>query len=359
MANCNNLFIEFNKEIRLTDKRRKKLRKRRNDLRKRIQSGYNIIKSSGETRHDITFQSQGSYVMDTIINPENKDCEYDLDDGLYFFGQLSKHQRPKAQTFHNWVIRAIEQGKSDRNYEEIKDKPPCVRVHFRSPGNDFNYHVDIPIYYAREIHRPELAHLNEEWPESNPVAFIIWFEEKTESGFKQEFILEREKFYGEYKDWLNDIRKKDHQLRRIVRYLKAWGDHIDNDMPPGIAMTILAGRNYCPADRDDESMTLTLEEIARFLENNGFQCPRPTSPVGEDLFASYNQEQKNFFKERLDAFIESAKEAMAAENQKEACRKWKEHLGKRFPCQLAKDKMEGSDTQSNPVIINSSRDKSA
>lgn len=158
---------------------------------------------------------------------------------------------------------------------------------------------------------------------------------------------------------MNDIRKKDHQLRRIVRYLKAWGDHIDNDMPPGIAMTILAGRNYCPADRDDESMTLTLEEIARFLENNGFQCPRPTSPVGEDLFASYNQEQKNFFKERLDAFIESAKEAMAAENQKEACRKWKEHLGKRFPCQLAKDKMEGSDTQSNPVIINSSRDKSA
>lgn len=99
MANCNNLFIEFNKEIRLTDKRRKKLRKRRNDLRKRIQSGYNIIKSSGETRHDITFQSQGSYVMDTIINPENKDCEYDLDDGLYFFGQLQNIKDLKLRPF--------------------------------------------------------------------------------------------------------------------------------------------------------------------------------------------------------------------------------------------------------------------
>ena len=36
MANCNNLFSEYNRSIRLTNERRVTLREKRNDLRKRI-----------------------------------------------------------------------------------------------------------------------------------------------------------------------------------------------------------------------------------------------------------------------------------------------------------------------------------
>lgn len=359
MADCNSLFIAFNQEIRLTDQRRIILRERRDDLRRRINSGYSIVKASERYQHEIQFQSQGSYVMDTIINPEDKSCEYDLDDGLYFIGNLTQDERPVPKTFHDWVIASIKQGKSDRGYEDITDKQTCVRVKYKGQENDLNYHIDIPIYYAQSINSPDLAHLRDNWILSNPIAFIIWFENLTQSGFRQEYLLEHDRYYDEYHNWLNDIRKNDHQLRRIVRYLKAWGDHIDDDMPPGIVMTILAGKNYVMDVRDDISLKNTLEKIQQFLNGNNFKCPRPTSPEGEDLFKHYTDEQKKFFQNKLDAFVVTARQAIKMENQKDACRKWKEHLGRRFPCNLAINDIEGSDVHERPVLIKSSREKSA
>ena len=359
MANCNNLFTEFNKSIKLSDERRQKLRDKRNDLRRRIEGGYSIVKASDRYDHELKFQTQGSFIMDTIISPENKNCEYDLDDGLYFIGTASRNDRPVPATFHNWVIKSIKEGKSDNQYEEIIDKYTCVRVKYRGNNGDFNYHIDIPIYYAGNLNNPDLAHLNSGWIESNPIDFIVWFEKLIESGFRQEFILERKLYSDEYQNWFSDMRKKDHQLRKIVRYLKAWGDHLDGEMPPGIIMTILAGYNYKSNERDDISLKETLISIQSYLKNNGFKCPRPTSPKDEDLFKSYTPEQKDFFLNELDDFITSAKQAIEMENQKSACRKWQKHLGDRFPCFLAKDEIEGSKAYASAPLIKSDNSRSA
>jgi hypothetical protein len=359
MANCNELFRIFNSDIRLDDDRRLKLKEKRNNLRRRIDSGYHIVRTSDSYNHNIQFQSQGSFVMDTIINPEDKDSEYDIDDGLYFIGSLPKDDRPKPSTFHKWVVESIKEGKSDNKYEEIVDKYTCVRVKYKGENGDLNYHVDIPIYYADNLNNPDLAHVIKGWILSNPIAFIIWFEGLTESGFEGKFILEKKLFRNEYRTWFDDVRKKDHQLRKIVRYLKAWGDHIKGDMPPGVVMTILAGYNYVSDVRDDLSLKNTLVKIEEYLNSNGFKCPRPTSPKGEDLFADYKPEQKDFFAKKLNEFVESAKQAIELENQKSACRKWQKHLGHRFPCFLAKDEIEGSKTYATVPLIRSDNSKSA
>ena len=330
MANCNGLFKDFNKEIRLDNDRRVTLREKRNDLRQRINGGYDVVKNLDKLEHNLEFQSQGSYVMDTIINPSDKEDQYDLDDGVYFIGGLNRDQRLNPETFHNWIIRSIESGKSDNEIDEIIDKQTCVRVVYKGRNGDLNYHIDLPIYYAINVNEPDLAHKNLGWIISNPIHFIIWFENKLNSGFKKEFILESKLYSNQFDLWLNDMRKKDHQLRRVVRYLKAWGDFKKGDMPPGIIMTILAAENYIEDERDDISLKKTLIKIKDYLLTNGFKCPRPSTPIGEDLFENYSDAKKEYFKKALDSFIESAETAVEQSNQKESSNEWRKHLGERF-----------------------------
>ena len=317
MADCNNLFSEFNSKIRLTDARREKLRNTRNILRDKIEK-YFIDNDPDNTPR---FYAQGSYVMDTIINPIDED--YDLDDGVYFFGALSVDDRPTPSTIHNWAMKAI-----GSHTDNVIDKNACIRVTY-SDG----FHIDLPMYYF--TNDPDLAHKVKGWILSNPIEFIVWFEEKTRSGFRPEYILEsiRQEECGK---WLEDIRKADVQLRRIVRYLKAWSDYKKGDMPSGIILTILATKNFSSSTRDDISMYETLQNITADLKKE-FVCKRPTTPKDENLFEGYSESRKEYFLNALDGFISSAKEAIDNPNQREACLKWQKHLGPRFSCKMTED----------------------
>lgn len=345
MADSSKLFKEFNSTIKLSEPKREILKSVRDELRDRMKDRYyRLLYEDVRGDHRLEFQTQGSFVMDTIITPIDDD--FDLDDGVYFAGGLKEDQRPKPQMYHDWVLHAVGE---DENYGEVTDKDTCVRVRYKNEG----FHIDLPIYYADNLDSPDLAHKKKGWILSNPVEFIAWFEEKVESGFQKAFLYEREKMFSEYTKWSSDIRKKDAQLRRIVRYLKAWGDHLRGEMPPGIVMTILAANNYSPDLRDDIALRDTLINIAEYLKNNGFKCPRPTTPIGEDLFLDYPQERKDYFKDELDKFIDSAKSAISISNPKDACYKWKKHLGGRFPCYLANDEEEGAKTFATAGAIRS------
>jgi len=186
---------------------------------------------------------------------------------------------------------------------------------------------------------------------SNPVEFIAWFEEKVDSGFQKAFLYEREVMYEQYRRWSDDIRKTDAQLRRIVRYLKGWGDNLRGEMPPGIILTILAAKNYKANKRDDSALRDTLVSIKKYLDNNGFKCPRPTIPNGEDLFKNYSTARKDYFKKTLENFVTSANQAINNENQREACIKWQKHLGERFPCHLAKNEIDGAKIYGASAVI--------
>lgn len=349
MANCNDLFKHYNSAIKLSDGNREILKQVRDALRIRMGEKFKEIPKDQLNNHTLEFQSQGSFVMDTIITPHDDD--FDLDDGVYFIGEFEKDKRASTETFHKWVLFAVGENET---YGEVTDKDTCVRVSYKKE----KFHIDLPIYYANSKD-PDLAHKTKGWILSNPIEFIVWFEKKAESGFQTGYILES-KMYSEFEKWASDIRKQDVQLRRIVRYLKAWGDILRGDMPPGIVMTILAAENYSANERDDVALRDTLKGIKNYLTMNGGKCPRPTAPVGEDLFAGYSDTKKKYFLDRLDAFINSANQAIASPNQKDACLKWQNHLGDRFPCALAKDEIEGAkEFTSSPIIGGGDRAKSA
>lgn len=319
MANLHDVFSKYNGIIRLSDDKRRELILVRDNLRIRIQRRHEQFAGIIKPFDDLEFQSQGSFVMDTIITPVHDD--YDLDDGIYFIGRYTKEKRPEPGVFHQMVIEAI--GSQYEEVEKIIDKATCVRVMYKK-----GFHIDLPIYYADNRECPDLADKNRKWILSNPVEFIAWFEDRVGSGFQKAYIYET-KLFADYERWLTDMRKKDVQLRRIVRYLKIWGDLRREEMPCGLIMTILAANNYYEHDRDDISLKETLVLIQAALKKS-FTCERPTTPVGEDLLASFKN--KDAFLRYLDQFIENAKQALLENDPQKACKHWQKSLGDRFPC---------------------------
>ena len=319
MANLHDVFSKYNGIIRLSDDKRTELILVRNHLRERIQRRHEQYAGIIKPYEELEFQSQGSFVMDTIITPLRDD--YDLDDGIYFIGHLSREKRPEPEVFHKMVIEAI--GPNYDDVEKVVDKATCVRVLYRK-----GFHIDLPIYYADNRECTDLADKVRKWILSNPVEFIAWFEDKIGSGFQKAYLYEA-KLFDDYERWLTDIRKRDVQLRRIVRYLKSWGDLRREEMPCGLIMTILAANHYYEHERDDIALKETLVLIQAALKKS-FTCERPTTPVGENLLASYKN--KGAFMHYLDQFIDNAKQALLETDPQKACKHWQKSLGDRFPC---------------------------
>jgi hypothetical protein len=327
MADCSEIFFHYNEKLKLSDEKREMLVRVREDLRNRMQNNYRLIPGDIRERHNLNFQTQGSFVMDTIITPYDDD--FDLDDGVYFFGNLNDEERPLPHVYHEWVIMSI---KAEELYGKVTDKVTCVR--FRVAKEKF--HIDLPIYYVESIDSPDLAHTKEGWLLSNAIEFIVWFESKVGSNFNSGFITEQ-KLFTDFQKWTTEIRKTDAQLRRIVRYLKGWGDNLRDEMPPGIVMTILAGENFKPNIREDVAFRDTLLAIQQYLKKNNNKCIRPTTPMGEDLFASYSSGKLEYFIDKLNSFIDSANQAIEKGSKKEACLKWQKHFGDRFDCRLVRE----------------------
>jgi hypothetical protein len=307
MANCDNLFKEFNNTIKLSESKKDSLRTSRDSLRKKAKE-----KFREKGGYDLKFHWQGSLAMNTIIMP--KDEDYDIDDGAYIQGE--DVPKESVETLHNWLVEAAE----EHTALQPKDKPTCVRVFFKE-----KYHVDLVLYHKKLNAHPQLAHKSKGWTDSDPKEFMEWFNARSDDNG---------------------------QLKRVVRYFKTWADELRGEMPGGLIFTILATNNIRFNDRDDVSFLETMETIYSTL-NNLFVCYRPTTPTNEDLFANYSETRRKYLLERLNSFIQSGKQTLEMPNQKDACPKWQKHFGERFPCNLAEDKLENSKSFDAPAFIKS------
>ena len=313
MADCSNLFQEFNFKIKLKDSKKDSLKKSRKELRKKIRT---YFKENKPDEIKPKFSGQGSFETNTNVNPIPRTIEvngeekviykYDLDDGVYFIDDETEDGRKSIQTYHNWIYEAVDGHTS----QKPADKNTCVRVLFSDGHN-----IDLPIYFKNAT-IPELAHKTKGWIISDPKEFIDWFEKR---------------------------EKGNPQLKRLIRYLKAWCDYrefnnLSKKMPSGFIMTILATNHQYKHNRDDIALKETLINIQAELFKE-FRCERPTTPKGENLLEEYTQ--KKYFMDELEKFIDNAKKALEEKNQKKACEFWHKIFGDRFSCSNAKDEDEG------------------
>ncbi len=314
MANCNEIFRDFNKTIMLSQSRRDSLKTSRKGLKDRI---VKYFKENKEDELQPRFASQGSFDTNTIINPiprKEKDEDgnevtklyYDLDYGVYFLGDEKPENRKTPATYHRWIVEAVDGHTSTAPI----DKNTCVRVVFYD-----GHHIDLPIYYKLVGEKPELAHKSKSWIYSDP---------------------------KEFKDWLMERINMNEQLRRIIRYMKAWKDfreysNSSKKFPSGLVLSILAAENYISNERDDIALRDTLQAI-KFKLNLNFACLRPTTPKYENLLENYNH--KDYFKANLIDLVTAGTHAIEEKNQKKACEYWQKYFGDRLPCSMAKDEEE-------------------
>lgn len=321
MATLHNEYINkatgFNGKIRLTDKRKENLKGNRDAIKKKIRIWF------AENKPDELqpkFAGQGSFEMNTIINPipeydeeNNQLLKYDLDYGVYFIENEDEDNRKAIETWHNWVYSSV---------EDHTDTPPlkkntCVRVLYAD-----GHHIDLPIYY-KEDDSIELAHKSKDWIKSDPKEFY---------------------------DWFNNKAKDNQQLRRIVRYLKAWKNFRENNnsnlkLPSGFELTILATNNFVSNENDDAAFRETVRKIKSTLDNK-FECKRPTTPKGEDVFEDYSDTRKTNFLNTLQSLINDCDKAKDEKNFKRASEYLRNNqFGDRFP--LGKD--ESEDDKSNAL----------
>ncbi|MDD2985502.1 CBASS cGAMP synthase [Flavobacterium sp.] len=299
MANCHNLFGEFNTEISLTSNKKTKMTSSKDKLRERIRKYF----KENHSEYIPKFYIQGSYKMKTGIRTKDDIC--DLDDGVYFF----RTPDVTATTLQNWIWDAVN-GYTTTSPEHRKK---CIRTIFSG-----DYEIDIPVYYKVSGEEYQLAVKNNGWEDSDPKALI---------------------------DWFNDNKDANGKMIKTIKDLKAWCDYKRNKMPSGLAMTILAMNAKSKIvlnDRDDILLTDILREIKKTLAQK-FECVVPVTPK-DNLFADYDDTRKTNFLTNLDNFLTDAEAALKEQNHLKASRLWQKHLGTRFPD--GEDKNEQSNSNS-------------
>lgn len=304
MANLDNLFREFNAELCITATKKSKMISSKDHLRNKIKDHF----KENHPGYTPKFYIQGSYKLKTSIRTKDDTC--DLDDGIYF---ESNPDNVTGTTLQKWVKEAVG-GTTDATPIH---KRKCIRVDYKA-----GYNIDLPVLVFDEENdeHPMLAVKNDDFQIDDPKEFVDYFQEN-----------------------------KTDQMIRIIKYLKSWCDHKRNEMPCGLAMTVLALDNFQPNQRDDISLKYTLIEIEKSLKQR-FKCQMPTTPY-DDLFADYSETKKKNFLENLSAFIEDAQKAIDESNQLKASKLWRKHLGDRFP--LGDDKDDESSSNFTRVAATS------
>jgi len=286
MANCNKLFLDFNDKLKLTSSKTSRMKTARENIKTKI-----IEYFEKESKYSFTGTwIQGSYKMNTIIRTNDDTCDMDL--GVYFKNVDSD---VSAATVMNKVFKAVENVTTTT--PSIKSK--CIRVIYKD-----DFHIDIPVYHydLDEHSHPRLATSYNGWEKSDPKDFYDWFNNKSV-----------------------DLP----QLKRVIKYLKAWSDHKKGKFPSGLAFTIWAVNHLKVNEREDIALYELLKEIQNEISNS-WSLEIPVTPF-DDVCKKLNDVQKSNFEVKLEAFIKDAKDAIESKNQLAASKLWKNHLGSRFP----------------------------
>ncbi len=293
MADLSNEFKTFHNRVTLSSGKKETLRKARNAIRELIRKYFRENLKVALPK----FLGQGSYAMGTTINPI--DSEFDIDDGVYLqhLDENDSREWPTPETVHLWLVKAT----NGHTNEKPIDKRTCVRVRYAG-----QYHVDLPSY----------SNLNDEY----------MLAEKGEKGWHRSDSLALTKWFTE------NVKTQGEQLRRIVRYLKAWADFQSGrrgNMPNGLILTVLAAQNFRASERDDAS----LADTANAISNSIYPFFYVYNPIDieEELTAHLTDEQKSRFQDAISDLASDADNAIDTDDSEEASKLWRRQLGDRFP----------------------------
>lgn len=283
----------------------KEMRERRNNGRKRLNSG---LEKDGH-KLPLEQESQGSYAMRTMV--EDSQCDYDIDDGQYFEKDDltdSDGNRLAPKAARERVCKAL---RHDERVYPAKVFNNCVRQDYAD-----GYHIDMPVYRivrtkdteGKEIVSYELA-CADDWVFSDARAVTRWFNGRVGT--------------------LNEGEADGSQLRRVVRLTKkfarsriAW----KKKTASGITLTRLVVDEFVSKAEDDEALYETWKRVyARLSMSTEVEHPIK-GKLAED-----GDVKVTFFAERLATALEDLEVLEDLEcGQKKALSAWDKAFGTSF-----------------------------
>jgi hypothetical protein len=260
------------------------------------------------TKHGYTISTwlQGSYKYATLIKPVHSTEEYDVDVGVYFEWDQDQDAEPTPKQLRDWVQAELLE--YERSCEELKEVvvPPKERCSRASYIRQF--HIDTPVYHLNmDADARRLACLSDKWENSDPKKLYKWFKGAAS---------------GEDRD----------QLRRLVRYLKAWAavsfDDSPDSRPSSVFLTVIVTEAYQElwASRilglaDDDALIAVIKKMhARLFDDRKVANPVDTR---EDL-NRVSPDAWDGFLPRLAALQDVAERAEEAGDEPSAALIWSE-----------------------------------
>jgi hypothetical protein len=240
---------------------------------------------------------QGSYANKTAVKPPTSGREYDLDTVAIGFDADA--------TADGALARLEEILAKDGDYKKrIERRAPCVRLRYAG-DTEGRFHVDV--VPAKHGSRPviQVPRRKEGWHDSDPRSYTNW------------------------------CVAQGAQFSRTVRMLKRWRDAQQSDRRKvkSIVLQVLIGQFYGGAAGDAETVVQVLAGIEGFLGDFPDTVPTVVNPVlpAEDLTARWPPEDYQDFRKEVIEAAALARDALAAQSERESHRLWRQLFGPDFP----------------------------
>jgi hypothetical protein len=265
---------------------------------------------SDRSGYPIATWIQGSYKFGTLIRPLSKGEEYDVDLGVYYEWPDTENATPEAKQLKDWTQAAS----MDYRFkcEDVKkvDNPArerCSRIQY---GKQF--HIDVPSYHLNsEQDLRRLATETKGWEESDPKAIYVWFKA------------------------LVGNPERD-QVRRLIRYMKAWAavafEEILPARPSSILLTVLVAQAFNASSDDTLDDEDAFVVVVRFIYDRLSVNRRVGNPVNEDEDLNrIDRDHWDAFMETLEKLRDAGDKAADAGDSNGAALAWSEVFSYVFP----------------------------
>ena len=244
---------------------------------------------------------QGSYALGTIIKPVDDNDEYDADI------QIVMNPNPKWEA-KDYVLEINRTLAGNKTYaDKLRLKTRCVTVDYAG-----DFHLDVV---------PRVT-INGKHYVCNRIDNK--FEETDGNG---------------YRDWFNGKNRITRgNLKRAVRLLKHLRDDKNSFTAKSILLTTLAGNAIKASDEGTEAVSTVADTLETVLSrmNDYLQrhpnMPEIKNPVlpTEDFNRHWDQRRYANFRNRIQSYAQTAKQAKAEPSAEKAIKLWQDLFGDKF-----------------------------
>ncbi|HKS13241.1 MAG TPA: CBASS cGAMP synthase [Pseudomonas sp.] len=351
--------VAFLDNLTLDPQERKLMLSARTDIRQRLKARLpkriqKKAEDAGQGQIDVPeprFFTQGSWAYKTLNAPCRAPQQADLDDGAYLPFSYIESQPPAQMSalLFEAVEEVLSELADDKGWEIDTSNDNCTRLVI-----DSDKHIDVPVYSISDSEFETLVKASMEMYRFGMESFALDSADSEERADEQDWdlmptegVLMATKNRGwqnsdprPIRDWVvEQVELKGEQLRRVMRYLKAWRDFQkwDKDDPKSILLMVAADAAFDIAidKRDDLALLKVLQRLPDILRGKVINPATTDKPLDEQEDLAKRLDNKGIREDvisRIEHFADQLEYAIdSCGVPSKACEILIELLGNRVP----------------------------